>query len=188
MTLRRRKRTIHLLMILGVDVKKIKELEGINGPVLTINERNAQIDNKLSHLYGMQMLQLRMNGVTEEQLKQLNIDYHLSEHSRVLCSVGLGYEEPLDDDVAMEDEMARPRVRRQAIGATGRARQQPHQHNSLRDAQQEWRMARCEASVFPRDGRHGASLPRCYSRHAASLFHANATRVSNGQKWIFYFN
>ncbi|MCE3214924.1 hypothetical protein HAX54_000270 [Datura stramonium] len=47
---------------------------------------------------------LRMNGVTEDQL---NIDYPLSEHSRALCRFGPGYEEPLDDDVSMEDEMER---------------------------------------------------------------------------------
>ncbi|MCD9638488.1 hypothetical protein HAX54_022488 [Datura stramonium] len=64
----------------GVDVTKTKELEGINGP-------------------------LRMNGVTEEHLQQLNIDYPLSEHSQAFCRVGPGYEDPLDDDVAMEDEM-----------------------------------------------------------------------------------
>ncbi|MCD9560992.1 hypothetical protein HAX54_019859 [Datura stramonium] len=50
---------------------------------------------------------LRMNGVTEEQLQQLNIDYPLSEHSRALCTVVPRYEEPLDDDVATEDEMVR---------------------------------------------------------------------------------
>ncbi|MCD9640540.1 hypothetical protein HAX54_025897 [Datura stramonium] len=55
----------------------------------------------------MQMLQLRMNGVTEEQLQQLKMDYPLSEHSRALCNVGPGFEEPLDDYVATEDEMAR---------------------------------------------------------------------------------
>ncbi|MCD9639613.1 hypothetical protein HAX54_024248 [Datura stramonium] len=49
----------------------------------------------------------RMNGVIEEKLQQLNIDYPLSEHSRALCRVGPGYEEPLDVDVATEDEMAR---------------------------------------------------------------------------------
>ncbi|MCD7448530.1 hypothetical protein HAX54_043460 [Datura stramonium] len=74
---------------------------------LTVNERNARIDNMLSHLYGMQMLQLRMNGVTEEQLQHLNIDYTLSKHSRALCRVGPGYEEPLDGDVATEDEIVR---------------------------------------------------------------------------------
>ncbi|MCD9642812.1 hypothetical protein HAX54_029831 [Datura stramonium] len=50
---------------------------------------------------------LRINGVNEEQLQQLNMDYPLSEHLRALCRVGPGYEEPLDYDVAMEDEMAR---------------------------------------------------------------------------------
>ncbi|MCD7455738.1 hypothetical protein HAX54_029382 [Datura stramonium] len=68
----------------GVDVTKAKEPEGVNGPALSVNERNAQIDNILSHLYDMQMLQLRMNGVTKEQLQQLNMDYLLSEHSRAL--------------------------------------------------------------------------------------------------------
>ncbi|MCE0480554.1 hypothetical protein HAX54_037521 [Datura stramonium] len=38
-------------------------------------------------------------------LQKVSIDYP-REHSRVL-RVGPGYEEPLDDDVAMEDEMAR---------------------------------------------------------------------------------
>ncbi|MCD9558845.1 hypothetical protein HAX54_016472 [Datura stramonium] len=80
---------------------------GVNGPVFSVNEHNALIDNILSHLYGMQMLQLRMNSVTEEQLQQLNMDYPLSEHSRALCKVGTGFEEPIDDEVATEDEMAR---------------------------------------------------------------------------------
>ncbi|MCD9560400.1 hypothetical protein HAX54_019073 [Datura stramonium] len=82
---------------MGIDVTKPKEPEGVHGPVLYVNERNAQINNMLSHL-------LRMNGVTE---KQLNIDYPLREHSRALCRVGPGFEEPLDDDVATEDEMAK---------------------------------------------------------------------------------
>ncbi|MCE3215100.1 hypothetical protein HAX54_000810 [Datura stramonium] len=50
---------------------------------------------------------LRMNGVTKEQLQQLNIDYPLRENSRALCRVGPKYEDPLDDDVSTEDEMAR---------------------------------------------------------------------------------
>ncbi|MCD7449189.1 hypothetical protein HAX54_050073 [Datura stramonium] len=74
----------------GIDVTKIKKPEGINGPVLFVNERNARIDNMLSHLYGMQILQLWMNDVIEEQLQQLNIDYPLSEHSQDLCKVGPG--------------------------------------------------------------------------------------------------
>ncbi|MCD7464338.1 hypothetical protein HAX54_052532 [Datura stramonium] len=52
-----------------IEVTKTKEPEGIHGPILYINEHNARIDNMLSHIYGMQMLQLRMNGVTEEQLQ-----------------------------------------------------------------------------------------------------------------------
>ncbi|MCD7456657.1 hypothetical protein HAX54_032603 [Datura stramonium] len=91
----------------GIDVNKTKELEGINGPVLSVNERNALIDNMLSHLYGMQMLHLRMNGVTEEQVQQLNMDYSLSEHSRALCRVGPRFEEPLDDYMATKDEIPR---------------------------------------------------------------------------------
>ncbi|MCD7467649.1 hypothetical protein HAX54_005199 [Datura stramonium] len=43
----------------------------------------------------------------EEQLQQLNIDYPMSEHSRALCIVGIGYEKPLDDDVATKDEIER---------------------------------------------------------------------------------
>ncbi|MCD7450304.1 hypothetical protein HAX54_005146 [Datura stramonium] len=91
----------------GVDVMKTKGPEGINGPFHYVNEHNARIDNMLSHLYGMQMLQLRMNGVTEEQLQQLNLDYPLSEHSRPFYRVGPGFEKPIDDDMATEDEMVR---------------------------------------------------------------------------------
>ncbi|MCD7472776.1 hypothetical protein HAX54_014138, partial [Datura stramonium] len=36
----------------GIDVTKTKELEGVNGPVLSVNEHNARIDNMLSHLIG----------------------------------------------------------------------------------------------------------------------------------------
>ncbi|MCE0482452.1 hypothetical protein HAX54_041242 [Datura stramonium] len=76
----------------GIDVTKTKEPEGINGPVLSVNECNARIDNMLSHLYGMQILQLRMNGVTEEQLQQLNLDYPLSEP---FVELGLDWRSPL---------------------------------------------------------------------------------------------
>ncbi|MCD7465725.1 hypothetical protein HAX54_001813 [Datura stramonium] len=91
----------------GIDVTKTKEAEGINGPFLSVNEHNAQSDNMLSHLYSMPMFQLRMNGVTKEQQQQLNMDYPMSEHSRSLCRVGLGFEEPIDDDMGIEDEMVR---------------------------------------------------------------------------------
>ncbi|MCD7460540.1 hypothetical protein HAX54_043731 [Datura stramonium] len=53
----------------GIDVTKTKDPEGIHGPFLSIGERHVRLNNMLSHLYGMQMLQLRMNGVTEEQLQ-----------------------------------------------------------------------------------------------------------------------
>ncbi|MCE2054921.1 hypothetical protein HAX54_041640 [Datura stramonium] len=55
----------------GIDMTKTKELEGVYGPLLSVNECNARIDNMLSHL------------------------------------VGPGFEEPLDDGVSTEDEMAR---------------------------------------------------------------------------------
>ncbi|MCD9640234.1 hypothetical protein HAX54_025419 [Datura stramonium] len=48
--------------------------------------------------------ELRMNGVTEEQLQQLNMDYPLNVHLRALCRVGPGFEETLDDDDATEKE------------------------------------------------------------------------------------
>ncbi|MCE3050888.1 hypothetical protein HAX54_048355 [Datura stramonium] len=97
----------------------------------------------LSHLYGMQMLQLRMNGVTEAQPQQLNIDYPLSEHSRALCRVGPGYKEPLDDDVSVEDEMARV------------------------DSYIER-----EAPVFLGDGWHAVTVILRDGKHATSLFPA----------------
>ncbi|MCD9646596.1 hypothetical protein HAX54_036577 [Datura stramonium] len=100
----------------------------------------------LSHLYGMQMLQLWMNGMTEEQLK---IDYPLSEHSRALCRVRPGYEEPLDDDMAMEDEMARVDsdidVRRQHLSITSCATRHYTGATSRVKQQQDWRNARCNA-------------------------------------------
>ncbi|MCE5165769.1 hypothetical protein HAX54_012188 [Datura stramonium] len=84
----------------GIDVTKTKEPEGIKIPVLFVNEYNARIDNMLSHLYGMSMLHPRMNGVTEEQLQQLNMDYSMIEHSRALLQSWSWFEEPLDDDMA----------------------------------------------------------------------------------------
>ncbi|MCD7472486.1 hypothetical protein HAX54_013736 [Datura stramonium] len=38
--------------IRGIDVTKTQEPKGINGPVLSVNERNVRIDNMLSHLVG----------------------------------------------------------------------------------------------------------------------------------------
>ncbi|MCD7463942.1 hypothetical protein HAX54_051728 [Datura stramonium] len=99
---------LHVKNLRGVTyMTNTTKLEGINGPVLSINECNARIHNMLSHLYSMQMLQLRMNVMTEELLQLLNMDYLLSEHSQALCRVRLGFEDPLDDDVAIEDETTR---------------------------------------------------------------------------------
>ncbi|MCE3050397.1 hypothetical protein HAX54_047120 [Datura stramonium] len=70
------------------------------------NEHNACIDNALSHLYGMRILQLRMSRVTEEKLQQLNMDYPLNEHSRELYKVRLGFEESFDDDDVDDEEKA----------------------------------------------------------------------------------
>ncbi|MCD7454060.1 hypothetical protein HAX54_023377 [Datura stramonium] len=89
----------------GLDVTKTKESEGLHDPVLFINE-HARIDNVLSHLYGMQIIQMRMRGVKEELLQQLNINYPLSEHSRAFCRVGPILEEPFDDDDPNNDEQA----------------------------------------------------------------------------------
>ncbi|MCD9560014.1 hypothetical protein HAX54_018439 [Datura stramonium] len=52
----------------GIDVTKTNEPKGIHGPVLSVSECNMRIDNMLSHLYGMQMLQLRIKEVTEEHV------------------------------------------------------------------------------------------------------------------------
>ncbi|MCD9643153.1 hypothetical protein HAX54_030330 [Datura stramonium] len=90
----------------GLDVTKTKEHEGLDGLVLSISEYNACIDNILSHMYDIQMLHLRMSEVIEELLKQLNIDYPLSEHSRALCRVRPNFEESFDDDDANDDEQA----------------------------------------------------------------------------------
>ncbi|MCD7458307.1 hypothetical protein HAX54_037835 [Datura stramonium] len=53
----------------GLDVMKEKEPKGIYDYVLSISQCNVCIDNILSHLYGMQMLRLRMSGVIEELLQ-----------------------------------------------------------------------------------------------------------------------
>ncbi|MCD9643346.1 hypothetical protein HAX54_030748 [Datura stramonium] len=88
----------------GLDLTKTKEIKGIQGLVLSISERNVLIHNALSHLYDMQVLQLRMSGVMEEKLWQLNMDYPSSEHLRSLCSIGPNLEEPFDDDDATNDK------------------------------------------------------------------------------------
>ncbi|MCD9640840.1 hypothetical protein HAX54_026545 [Datura stramonium] len=87
----------------GLDVTKTKEPEIQHNLVLSISERNAHINNILSHLYVMQMLQLRMCRVTEEQQQQLN---PLRAHSRALCRVGPCFEEPFDEDDPTNDEQA----------------------------------------------------------------------------------
>ncbi|MCD9640278.1 hypothetical protein HAX54_025480 [Datura stramonium] len=73
----------------------------------TFNASRSATRSIKGALSAMMRSKLRMNGVTKEQLQQLNMDNPLSEHSRALCRVGPGFEEPLDDDVATEDEMAR---------------------------------------------------------------------------------
>ncbi|MCD9642684.1 hypothetical protein HAX54_029591, partial [Datura stramonium] len=54
-----------------------------------------------------QMLQLRINSVTEEKLQQIKMLPSEGEHSRALYRVGPRFKEPLDDNMATEDEMAR---------------------------------------------------------------------------------
>ncbi|MCD9642838.1 hypothetical protein HAX54_029871 [Datura stramonium] len=88
----------------GIDKTRTKDIVGLHGSTLSIGEHYARFDNMSSHLYDMQMLQLRMNSVTEEKLQQLNMDYLLSEHTRALCGVGPGFEKPLDDDGSIDEE------------------------------------------------------------------------------------
>ncbi|MCD9559669.1 hypothetical protein HAX54_017808 [Datura stramonium] len=126
----------------GIDVTKTKEPKGINSPVFSVNERNAQIDNMLSLLYAPTLAsssrpsspisytsspkpsnkslmgpriveraviaasRLRMNGMTEEQLQQLNMDYSEGILASPLQSWAWILE-PFDDDVATKDKMTR---------------------------------------------------------------------------------
>ncbi|MCD7471826.1 hypothetical protein HAX54_012547 [Datura stramonium] len=71
------------------------------GGLLTRFLRGHQIDKEVVDYRS------RMNGETEEQLQQLNMDYPLSKHSRSLCRVGPGFEKPLDYDDAIDEEHAR---------------------------------------------------------------------------------
>ncbi|MCE3050421.1 hypothetical protein HAX54_047183 [Datura stramonium] len=50
----------------GIDVMKTTEPDSLHHPGMSISKRNSHIDNVLSHLYDMQMLQLRMSEVKEE--------------------------------------------------------------------------------------------------------------------------
>ncbi|MCD7470390.1 hypothetical protein HAX54_010202 [Datura stramonium] len=45
--------------------------------------------------------------VTDQEAATAQHRLSLSEHSRALCRVGPGFEEPLDDDVATDEEIAR---------------------------------------------------------------------------------
>ncbi|MCD7460553.1 hypothetical protein HAX54_043766 [Datura stramonium] len=69
--------------------------------------RHQQFKYHMTFPYAHIGIELRMSGVTEEQLQQLNVDYQLSEHSRALYRVGPGLEEPFDNDDPTNDEKAR---------------------------------------------------------------------------------
>ncbi|MCE2056100.1 hypothetical protein HAX54_044048 [Datura stramonium] len=90
-----------------IDLMKTKDPEGIHGPVLSISECHERIDNMLTNLYIMQMLQCRMNRMTREQLQQLNMDYPFTEHLRGLYRVRPRFEGAQDDDDAINEEQAR---------------------------------------------------------------------------------
>ncbi|KAF3631413.1 hypothetical protein FXO37_27975 [Capsicum annuum] len=48
-----------------------------------------------------------MNGgrvLTDVELRQLYYDYPLNEHARAMCGVGVNFEEPLDEDVPIDDD------------------------------------------------------------------------------------
>lgn len=41
---------------------------------------------------------------TAAELRQFDYDYPLNENTRAMCGVGVNFEEPLDDDVPIDDD------------------------------------------------------------------------------------
>ncbi|MCD7450306.1 hypothetical protein HAX54_005283 [Datura stramonium] len=66
------------------------------GGLITHFLREKQIDEEL-----------RLSGVTDDQLQQLNADYLLNEHVMAFCKVEAEYKEPMDDDIPIDDDQAR---------------------------------------------------------------------------------
>ncbi|MCD9644621.1 hypothetical protein HAX54_033008, partial [Datura stramonium] len=77
------------------DVTKTKEPKVVNGPVLYVNECNGRIDNMLSHLYDMQMLQLRMNG---DRMARVDSDIESSDVEEEDSEMGEAALAPTDDE------------------------------------------------------------------------------------------
>ncbi|MCD7452518.1 hypothetical protein HAX54_017205 [Datura stramonium] len=73
----------------GIDMTKTKELEGINGPVLSVNERNARTDNMLSHLVGPEYEKnLDDDVATEDELARVGLDIESSDDNEEDSEMG----------------------------------------------------------------------------------------------------
>ncbi|MCD9641343.1 hypothetical protein HAX54_027497 [Datura stramonium] len=70
-----------------IDVIKTKEPKGINGPVLFVNERNMQIENMSSHLYGYEEA-LDDDVATEDDMAKVESDIESSDDNEEDSEMG----------------------------------------------------------------------------------------------------
>lgn len=89
-----------------VDLTKIKDPETSQGINLTTAERYPRDESFFHHLYGRTRFTMMNEGrvPTDAELRRLDYDYPLNKHARAMCRVGVNFEEPLDDDVPIDDD------------------------------------------------------------------------------------
>ncbi|MCD7451734.1 hypothetical protein HAX54_013215 [Datura stramonium] len=80
----------------GIDMTKTKESKGINGPVLSVNERNARINSMLSYLYGEPLDD--DDVATEDEMARINSDLESSDDNEEDSEMGKAALAPTDDE------------------------------------------------------------------------------------------
>lgn len=88
---------------------KWKKPKSTFGPTLTCVEKLAYDDNVTSHMFGIKYITMMYGGrrPTKADLKNLERDYPLSKHDWIPCLIRLDFQEPLDDDLLIDEDNRR---------------------------------------------------------------------------------
>ncbi|KAH0669688.1 hypothetical protein KY289_024181 [Solanum tuberosum] len=89
-----------------VDVTPTKVLDTSHVPILLAQERKAQDDSVMAHMFGMAELQLRIGGrpITDNEMETLAKRYPLTESAAYFCRIGPAFQKPFDDDETTTDK------------------------------------------------------------------------------------
>lgn len=90
-----------------IDLSQTNGLTVAHGPVLTMPKCQAQNNEIITQIYGLQLLQLSVLDCpsTHEEIQAIERDYSFSPHASTKLYIGPKFIKPVDDDVPTNKDL-----------------------------------------------------------------------------------